>query len=66
MICVGLECGINVNVIDSAKLSEEETRILMKNLLSGNRFLFPKEGLSTLQFDWILPYMKKTLACKPG
>ena len=66
MLCVGLECGINVHVIDSEHLSENDTRELMKNLLAGNRFLFPKEGLSTLQFDWILPYMKKILACKPG
>ena len=66
MLSVGLECGINVNVIDSECLSEDDTRALMKNLLSGNRFLFPKEGLSTIQFDWILPYMKKILACKPG
>ena len=66
MLSVGLECELKVNVIDSENLSEEDTRILMKNLLAGNRFLFPKEGLSTLQFDWILPYMKKILACKPG
>lgn len=66
MLSVGLECGLNVNVIDSEHLSEDDTRTLMKNLLAGNRFLFPKEGLSTLQFDWILPYMKKILACKPG
>ena len=66
MLSVGLECGINVNLIDSERLSEDDTRTLMKNLLSGNRFLFPKEGLSTIQFDWILPYMKKIIACKPG
>lgn len=66
MLSVGLECEINVNLIDSERLSEDDTRTLMKNLLSGNRFLFPKEGLSTIQFDWILPYMKKIIACKPG
>lgn len=66
MLSVGLECGLNVNVIDSECLSEDDTRALMKNLLSGNRFLFPKEGLSAIQFDWILPYMKKIIACKPG
>ena len=63
-ICV--ECGLNINIIDSEKLSEEETRALMKNLLSGNRFLLPKEGLSTNQFDWILPYVKKIVSCNPG
>ena len=66
MLSVGLECGLNVNVIDSEHLSEDDTRALMTNLLAGNRFLFPKEGISTLQFEWVLPYMKKILACKPG
>lgn len=66
MLSVGLECGLNVKIVDSEHLSEDDTRALMKNLLAGNRFLFPKEGLSTFQFDWILPYMKKILACNPG
>ena len=66
MYSIGVECGLSINVVDSARLSESETRALMKNLLSGNRFLFPKDGLSTLQFDWILPYVKKIINCKPG
>ena len=66
MYSICLECGLNVNLIDSEKLSEEETRSLMKNLVSGNRFLLPKEGLSSTQFDWILPYVKKIISCYPG
>ncbi len=66
MFSIGIECGLSINVVDSSKLSEEDTRVLMKNLLAGNRFLFPKDGLSTLQFDWVLPYIKKIIACKPG
>ena len=66
MYSICLEAGLNVNVIDSEKLSEEETRALMKNLLSGNRFLLPKEGLSSNQFDWILPYVKKIVSSNPG
>lgn len=66
MYSICLECGLNVNVIDSEKLSEAQTRELMKNLLSGNRFLLPKEGLSSNQFDWVLPYVKKIVSCNPG
>ena len=66
MYSISLECGLSVNIIDSEKLSEEETRILMKNLLSGNRFLLPKDGLSSNQFYWILPYVKKIISCNPG
>ena len=66
MYSVCLECGLSVNVVDSEKLSEEETRALMKNLLSGNRFLLPKDGLSSNRFDWILPYVKKIISCNPG
>ena len=66
MYSICLECGINVHTIDSEKLSEAETRELMKNLVSGNRFLLPKEGLSSNQFDWILPYVKKIVSCNAG
>ena len=66
MYSICLECGLAVNVIDSEKLSEEETRELMKNLLSGNRFLLPKDGISSNQFDWILPYVKKIVSCYAG
>lgn len=66
MYSICLECELNVNVIDSEKLSESDTRNLMKNLLSGNRFLLPKEGLSSIQFDWVLPYVKKIISCYAG
>lgn len=66
MYSICLEGDISVNIVDSEKLSEEDTRLLMKNLLSGNRFLLPKEGLSSNQFDWILPYVKKIITCSPG
>ena len=66
MYSICLEGGISVKIVDSEKLSEDETRNLMKNLLSGNRFLLPKEGLSSNQFDWILPYVKKIVSCNAG
>lgn len=66
MYSIGIECDFNVCVINSEKLSETETRALMKNLLSGNRFLLPAEGLSTLACDWLLPYVKKIVSCKTG
>ncbi len=66
MYSICLECGLKVNVIDSEKLSEADTRELMKNLLSGSRFLLPKEGISSNQFDWILPYIKKIVSCNAG
>ena len=66
MYSICLECDFSINVIDSEKLSEEQTRCLMKNLLSGSRFLLPKEGLSSTQFDWILPYVKKIITCGTG
>ena len=66
MYSICLDGEFSVNLIDSEKLSEEKTRCLMKNLLSGNRFLLPKEGLSLNQFDWILPYVKKIVSCNAG
>lgn len=66
MYSICLESGLKVNTIDSEKLSEADTRELMKNLVSGNRFLLPKEGLSSNQFDWILPYVKKIVSCNSG
>ena len=66
MYSICLDGEFSVNLIDSEKLSEEKTRCLMKNLLSGNRFLLPKEGLSSNQFDWILPYVKKIVSCNAG
>ena len=66
MYSICLECDFSINVIDSEKLSEDQTRCLMKNLLSGSRFLLPKEGLSSTQFDWILPYVKKIITCGTG
>lgn len=66
MYSICLEGAFSVNLVDSEKLSEEDTRCLMKNLLSGNRFLLPKEGVSSNQFDWILPYVKKIVSCYAG
>lgn len=66
MYSISLECDLSVKLVDSERLSEEDTRLLMKNLASGNRFLLPKEGLSSTQFDWILPYVKKIVSCYPG
>lgn len=66
MYSICLEGGFSVKTVDSEKLSEEETRRLMQNLLSGNRFLLPKEGLSSNQFDWLFPYVKKIVSCYAG
>ena len=66
MYSISLECDLSVKLVDSERLSEEDTRLLMKNLASGNRFLLPKEGLSSTQFDWILPYVKKIVSCYPS
>ena len=66
MYSVGLECGFVAKTIDSENLTEDETRALMKSLLEGNRFLLPKEGLSSYQCDWLLPYVKKIILGKPG
>ena len=66
MHAFGLECDLSVNIINSEKLSESDTRALMKNLLDGNRFLLPREGISILASDWIAPYIKKINACKTG
>lgn len=63
---IGLECNLSVNVIDSEHLDEEATRALMKSLISGNRFLLPREGISKLDNDWMLPLIKKISACKVG
>ncbi len=63
---IGFECEMAVSVLKSSNLSEEDTRILMKNMLSGSRFMLPCEGLSVLEFDWIGSYVKKIMACKPG
>lgn len=66
MISVGIECDFVLKEIDSEHLSEDDTRALMKNMLSGNRFLLPCEGLSSLEFDWVAQYIKKIVVCKPG
>lgn len=66
MLAIGLEGEFKLGLIDSEHLSEDDTRALMKNLLAGNRFLIPKDGISTISADWVLPYMKKILACKIG
>lgn len=66
MLAVGIDCSFKLNVVDSEKLSESDTRELMKNLLSGSRFLIPKEGISSLVSDWVHSYMKKIVSCKVG
>lgn len=66
MLSFGILCDFDLKVIDSEKLSEDDTRALMKNLLSGSRFLIPVSGFSTLQFDWMHSYIKKLIAAKPG
>ena len=64
MYSVGIECNFSLKIIDSAKISEKDMRSLMKNLLSGNRFLLPKQGFSIFEYDWIIPYMKKMMVYK--
>lgn len=66
MITVGVEAQMEISVVNSEKLSEDETRALMKNMLSGNRFLLPCEGMSSLAYDWLLPYIKKIVSCSIG
>lgn len=66
MYCIGVECGMNVRTVRSGSLSDDEIRELMTELLAGNRFLLPAEGFSARQFDFILPYMKKIVACNTG
>lgn len=66
LLTVGLECRLAAKIVDSERLSPEDTRALMKALLDGNRFLLPKDGISTSESEWVLSYMKKILACNPG
>lgn len=66
MLCIGMECGLDVKIVDSERLSEDSARALMTDMLSGSRFLIPKDGLSVSQFDWLHAYVKKIIACKPG
>ena len=63
-VCVGVD--YTLSVIDADSLSEEDTRTIMKNMLDGNRFLLPCDGLSAAQFDWISAAMKRILACNCG
>lgn len=66
MRCVGVEADMSVRVIDSDALSEDDTRALMKNLLSGNRFLVSRDGFSVSEHDWIPQYPKKISSCFTG
>lgn len=66
LISFGVECDMSVELVDPDTLTEERGRALMSELLSGNRFLVPRDGLSTLAFDWIEGYVKRLLACKVG
>ena len=63
---IGIEGGISVSRVDSEMLSQEDTRALMKRLLSGNRFLLPRDGISSFQSEWLQPYLKKIAALKTG
>lgn len=63
---IGIEGGISVSRIDSEMLSQEDTRALMKRLLSGNRFLLPRDGISSFQSEWLQPYLKKISTLKTG
>lgn len=66
MLSVGISCEHDTRIIDSETLSEDGARELMKDLLSGNRFLIPTGGFSSLQFDWMHSYIKKLVSLKPG
>lgn len=63
---IGIECDYKVGVIDSDKMNERDTRDLMKNFLSGNRFLIPRNGLSSNACEWLLSYVKKISSCRIG
>ena len=66
MHCLGIECELSVRTLDSDQLTPDEARELMKALLSSNRFLLPSRGLSSIQCEWLLPYVKKIAACDRG
>ena len=66
LMSVCIEADHSFSVIDSEGLSESETQVLMKNMLDGSRILIPKDGLSSLQFDWLADYVKKIVACNSG
>lgn len=66
LLTIGIECEFDAQIVDSEHLSESDARALMKNHLSGSRFLLPVDGLSSLEFEWVYPYIKKIIGCKPG
>ena len=66
MYAIGLECDYRITTVDSEKMSEEDARTLMRELLSGNRLLISREGLSSTDLPWILSYVKKINSCKTG
>lgn len=66
LLTIGLEGDFSISLVDSEQLSESDTRELMKNLLAGNRFLLPRDGISAANSEWVLPYLKKIVACKIG
>ena len=63
-VCVSVD--YTLSTVDPDTLSEEDTQALMHNMLDGNRFLVPADGLSSVQLDWISAAMKKILACNSG
>lgn len=66
ILSVGIKADLSVSLVDSESLSEEETQLLMKNMLDGSRFLIARDGISSLQFEWLADYMKKIVACNCG
>ena len=66
MCSIGIEGSFSISYIDSEKLSQDETRALMKRLLASNRFLLPKNGISSFSSEWLIPYIKKIITCKTG
>lgn len=66
MICIGIECEHQVRVIDSNKLGEKGTRELLNSMLSGDRFIIPKNGVSEEAFEGLSQYFQRLVTCTPG
>lgn len=63
---IGIECDYRLNIIDSDRMNDRDTRDMMKKFLSGSRYLIPREGLSSSVCEWLLPYVKKISTCRIG
>ena len=66
LISVCVQADYELQIIDSELLTENDAQALMKNMLDGDRILIQKDGLSSLQFDWLAPHIKKIVACNCG